>query len=59
MQPPNNLIENTQIAVFKGKQIRKTIYQGEWWFSVVDVIEALTESLNANDYWYRMKVRVK
>lgn len=48
-----------QIAIFKGKNIRKTLHNGEWWFSVVDIIEALTDSENPNDYWYRMKVRVK
>lgn len=52
-------IETTKIALFKGKKIRKTIYQNEWWFSVVDVVEALTDSLNSNDYWYKMKIRVK
>jgi len=51
--------QNHQIAIFKGKEIRKTLYQNEWWFSIVDVIEALTNSSNSNDYWYRMKVRVK
>lgn len=49
---------STKIAIFKGKHIRKTIHNDEWWFSVVDIIEALTDSLNPNDYWYRMKVRV-
>jgi DNA-damage-inducible protein D len=52
-------METTQIALFKKKEIRKTIYQGEWWFSVVDVVEALTDSVNPNDYWYKMKIRVK
>ncbi len=52
-------METTKIALFKGKKIRKIIYQNEWWFSVVDIIEALTESVNSNDYWYRMKIRVK
>jgi DNA-damage-inducible protein D len=32
------------IAVFRGKEIRKTIYNNEWWFSIVDIIEALTGS---------------
>ncbi|MBI3273818.1 MAG: Bro-N domain-containing protein [Candidatus Colwellbacteria bacterium] len=54
-----SIIESTKISLFKGKQIRKILYQGEWWFSVIDVIEALTDSQNPNDYWYRMKVRVK
>ncbi|MFH0820236.1 MAG: Bro-N domain-containing protein [Candidatus Peregrinibacteria bacterium] len=52
-------METTKIALFKGKTIRKTIHNNEWWFSVVDVIEALTDSSDPNDYWYRMKTRVK
>jgi len=52
-------METTKIALFKGKKIRKTLFQNEWWFSVVDVIEVLTDSANSNDYWYRMKIRVK
>ncbi|MFC1612915.1 Bro-N domain-containing protein [Patescibacteria group bacterium] len=54
----DELITN-KIAIFKGKKIRKTIFQNEWWFSVVDVVEALTDSVDARDYWYRMKIRVK
>jgi hypothetical protein len=49
----------TEIAIFKGKEIRKTIYNNEWWFSVVDVVGVLTDSANPNDYWYKMKIRVK
>ena len=51
--------EMTKIAIFKGRKIRKIIYHNEWWFSVVDVVEALTDSVNARDYWFKMKVRVK
>ncbi len=47
------------IVVFKGKKIRRTLYQKEWWFSVVDVVEALTGSENPRDYWYKMKIREK
>jgi hypothetical protein len=49
----------TKIAIFKGKEIRKVIFQNEWWFSVVDVVGALTDSVNARDYWFKMKIRVK
>ena len=49
----------SQVVVFKGKEVRKTIYNNEWWFSVVDVAEALTGSVNPRDYWFRVKVRVK
>mgnify|MGYP003586663981 FL=1 len=30
-----------------------------WYFSVVDVVAALTDSVNPRDYWFKMKIRVK
>lgn len=50
---------NTQLALFKGKKIRKIIHQNEWWFSVIDVIEALTDSVNPRDYWFKIKIRAE
>ena len=52
-------METTKIALFKGKKIRKVLFQNEWWFSVVDVIEALTNSDRPSVYWTAMKARVK
>lgn len=52
------IMEN-KIAIFKGKKIRKTLHSGEWWFSVVDVIEALTDSTQPSKYWTAMKARVQ
>jgi hypothetical protein len=52
-------METTKIALFKGKKIRKTLHQNEWWFSVVDVIEALTDSDRPSAYWTAMKARVQ
>jgi DNA-damage-inducible protein D len=52
-------METTKIAVFKGKQVRKTINNKEWWFSVVDVCGALTESPDAGAYWRKLKQRLK
>jgi len=46
-----------KLVVFKGKQIRRVLHNGEWVFSVVDIIAALTDSDNPRDYWYRMKQR--
>ena len=48
-----------QIAIFKGKSIRKIIYQKEWWFSVLDVIQAITDSPQPKTYWAKMKERDK
>ncbi|RJQ14663.1 MAG: hypothetical protein C4560_11860 [Nitrospiraceae bacterium] len=47
------------IAVFRGKEVRRIIHNNEWWFSVVDVVSVLTDSVNPRDYWYKMKIRVK
>ncbi|MFA5188738.1 MAG: Bro-N domain-containing protein [Patescibacteria group bacterium] len=52
-------MDSTKIVLFKDKKIRRTLFDNEWWFSVIDVIEALTDSVNPNDYWYKMKIRVK
>ncbi len=51
-------MEPTKIALFKNKKIRKTLHQNEWWFSVVDVCEALTDSLDAGAYWRKLKQRL-
>ncbi|MFH0700819.1 MAG: Bro-N domain-containing protein [Candidatus Woesearchaeota archaeon] len=45
------------LVVFEGKNIRRIWQNDEWYFSVVDVVSALTESVDAKDYWYRLKQR--
>jgi len=50
--------ESTQIALFKGKEIRKTIHDNEWWFSVIDIIGALTDSDRARKYWSDLKKKL-
>lgn len=47
-----------RIAIFKQKSIRKVIYKNEWWFSVVDVCGALTESVDPGAYWRKLKQRL-
>ena len=49
----------TQLAVFQHREIRKTIHENEWWFSVVDVCGVLTESQNPGAYWRKLKQRLK
>ena len=49
--------EIIKLAVFQGKQIRKIIHDGEWWFSVIDVVEVLTESPTPRQYWGKIKKR--
>ena len=46
-----------QIAVFEQKKIRHVEHNGDMYFSVVDVIEALTDSPNPRNYWSMLKKR--
>lgn len=50
---------NYKLALFEEKEIRRTWEEGKWYFSVVDVVFALTDSKDPRDYWYRLKQRVK
>ena len=50
-------IMETKIAVFHGKQVRRTIHKNEWWFVIVDVIEILTESVQPDGYIKDMRRR--
>ena len=51
-------METTKIAVFKGKEIRKTIHNNEWWFSITDIIEALTGTERPRKYWNDLKKKL-
>jgi hypothetical protein len=48
----------TKIVLFKNKQVRKTLYNNEWWFSVVDICEVLTDSPDPGAYWRKLKQRL-
>ena len=51
----------SNIKLFESSQIR-SIWNEEdqkWYFSVIDVVAALTDSPNPRDYWYRIKQREK
>ncbi len=49
--------ENKSLVVFQDKKIRRDWHNNEWYFSVIDVIEALTDSPNPRNYWNMLKVR--
>ena len=46
-----------KIAIFKGRKIRKTFHNNEWWFVINDVISALTDSNDPAQYFKRLKQR--
>ena len=49
-----------EVKLFEGNKIRSVWdnEKEEWYFSVVDVVGALTDSPNPRDYWYRVKKRM-
>jgi len=51
-------METSKIALFKGNKIRKVIYENEWWFSVIDVVEALTGTDRSRKYWNDLKIKL-
>jgi hypothetical protein len=49
------------IQLFEDKKVR-TVWDAEqekWFISIIDVIEILTESINPNAYWRKLKQRLK
>ncbi|MFA4890881.1 MAG: hypothetical protein WC604_00805 [Candidatus Gracilibacteria bacterium] len=54
----NAQTNSTKIALFQGKKIRRTLFQNEWWFSVIDVIETLTDSDRSRKYWNDLKKKL-
>ncbi len=50
--------KTTKLAIFQKKEIRKTIHNDEWWFSVVDVCGILTDSVDPGAYWRKLKQRL-
>jgi len=50
-------METTKIAVFRGKEVRKRIHNNEWWFSITDVVAALSDSADTRQYIKKMRRR--
>lgn len=51
-------MQENKLALFEEKEIRMKWYEDDWFYSVVDVIFALTDSKDPKDYWYKLKTRV-
>ena len=47
-----------KMAVFQGKKVRRLFANGQWWFSVIDVVAVLTNSADARNYWKVLKHRL-
>ena len=52
-------MQEQNLIPFEGKPIRKIWHNEEWYFSIVDVIEVLTDSPIARTYWSKLKTKIK
>ena len=46
-----------QLTVFENKAIRSVEHNDEMYFSIVDIMEVLTDSSNPSNYWNMLKKR--
>lgn len=46
-----------KIALFQNREVRKQLYNGEWWFAIVDVVAVLTDSADPAQYLKRLRSR--
>lgn len=53
--------KDTAIQLFEQRQVRSVWSEEEekWYFSIVDVVLVLTESIDPNAYWRKLKQRLK
>lgn len=49
----------SEIALFEQKEIRRVWQDEKWYFSVVDVVSVLTDSIDGRKYWNKLKQRLK
>lgn len=47
-----------QIALFKGTEVRQVFHENEWYFSIIDVIQAITETDRPSKYWTDLKTQL-
>ena len=55
------MVKQNTIKVFEEKSVR-TVWDSDkrgWYFSIVDVVEVLTDSPNPRKYWSVLKTRLK
>jgi len=50
-------MKNKKLVLFQKKEIRRVWHEEEWWFVVIDVVGALTDSVNPAGYLKDMKRR--
>ena len=55
------MTKKQEIQLFDSKKVR-TVWDSEqekWYFSIVDIVDSLTESVDPSAYWRKLKQRLK
>ena len=53
----NNIEQQNKIVLFQSRKIRRAWHSDEWYFSLVDIVGALTDSSNPTDYLKKIRKR--
>src|SRR3989344_5383253 len=48
---------NKALVVFQSKKNRRNCFKDEWYFSLVDIVQVLTDSVNPTDYLKKLRKR--
>lgn len=53
------LNENKEMVLFENNKIRRQFYNGEWYYSIVDIVEILSKSSRPRKYWEDLKKKIE
>jgi len=48
-----------KLITFQNQKIRRIWHETQWWFSVIDIVEVLTESARPRKYWSDLKIKLQ
>lgn len=52
------ILPQDKLVIFEDKKIRRSFHKGEWYFSIIDIVEVLTGSPNPRRYWSNLKIQL-
>lgn len=52
------MTQHDSIALFESTEIRKVWHEEQWYFSIIDIISALTSSQSPRRYWSDLKIKL-